>query len=124
MPIKPKLPCRQPGCPALVDRGGYCEKHRKASNNRYNKDRRADPSRSDAFYSSAVWRRLRAAHLSEYPLCVECEAKGRTVAATIVDHKTPIKQGGAPLDPENLQSLCNPCHSRKSALEGSRWGQP
>ena len=33
------------------------------------------------------------------------------------------EKSGAPLDENNLQSLCWSCHSRKSAQEGSRWGR-
>jgi 5-methylcytosine-specific restriction endonuclease McrA len=29
-----------------------------------------------------------------------------------VHHITPLKQGGARLDPSNLMSLCNSCHNR------------
>jgi len=31
-----------------------------------------------------------------------------------VDHIVPISQGGAPLDPRNLRTLCAACHKRKS----------
>jgi 5-methylcytosine-specific restriction protein A len=42
------------------------------------------------------------------------------VAAVLVDHIEPVKQGGDMWDPGNLQPLCNLCHERKSAAEGSR----
>jgi 5-methylcytosine-specific restriction protein A len=44
-------------------------------------------------------------------------ARGRTVAARVVDHVVPIKDGGARLDWANLESLCVPCHNRKTATE-------
>ncbi len=122
MPRAPRSPCRQPGCKELVDKPSYCEAHRKARNRQYSQDRRNAGDEHQAFYTSSRWRKLRAWHLREHPLCCECERRGRTVIATIVDHITLIKQGGAPLERTNLQSLCGPCHSRKSALEGSRWG--
>jgi 5-methylcytosine-specific restriction endonuclease McrA len=34
-----------------------------------------------------------------------------------VDHITPLADGGAPFDHENLQPLCASCHNRKSAME-------
>ena len=69
------------------------------------------------FYQSMPWRRLRKSYIDSHPLCVECEKNGRTVPAKIVDHITPINQGGAALATNNLQSLCSICHNRKSASE-------
>ena len=50
-------------------------------------------------------------------LCQECLKIGRTERATEVDHKIPMAAGGARLDPENLQSLCIRCHSKKTWAE-------
>jgi 5-methylcytosine-specific restriction endonuclease McrA len=36
-----------------------------------------------------------------------------------VDHITPIADGGHPFDPGNLQTLCEDCHSEKTATENS-----
>ncbi|RKL63248.1 hypothetical protein DXT63_07535 [Thermoanaerobacteraceae bacterium SP2] len=33
----------------------------------------------------------------------------------------PIKEGGAALDINNLQSLCKCCHDSKTAREDGRW---
>ena len=65
------------------------------------------------------WIRLRAMFIRAHPLCVECEKKGVLEPAREVDH---IKAFHGPDDPlrldwENLQSLCKPCHSRKTARE-------
>ena len=57
------------------------------------------------------------------PLCEECMRQGKETPATMVDHITPIRQGGRALDMENLQSLCWSCHSAKSVKEGSRYGK-
>lgn len=122
MPRAPLVPCRQPGCAELVDEG-YCHQHQVERNRQYNAARRSDPSRNDAFYSSRAWRRRRAQHLREEPLCRECIKLGIIVAASEVDHIVPIERGGAWFADENLQSLCKPCHSSKSATEGSRWGR-
>jgi 5-methylcytosine-specific restriction endonuclease McrA len=48
-----------------------------------------------------------------------CLKEGRYTTATIVDHIVPIRQGGARLDINNLQSLCHSCHTIKSNEEGS-----
>lgn len=59
----------------------------------------------------AVWRRLRLMHLRANPLCVFCRAKGLTVLATVGDHIVAIEDDPSRrLDPENIQSLCKPCH--------------
>ena len=53
------------------------------------------------------WREARASWLREHPLCVECETKGRFVAAVVVDHIVPHR-GDLTLfwDRLNWQSLC------------------
>lgn len=69
------------------------------------------------FYVSVAWRKLRNAYIQEHPLCVLCEKEGLVRAAYYVDHITPIRQGGEALDESNLQSLCKPCHDKKSGQE-------
>lgn len=64
------------------------------------------------------WRRRRAAWLREHPLCCKCEEGDRITLATQVDHVTPLWKGGAD-DETNLQSMCDPCHDAKSALEAA-----
>lgn len=69
------------------------------------------------FYRSAAWRKLRLVKLEQQPLCEECLKHDRHTPAQMVDHIVPINRGGAPLDLQNLQSLCNSCHNSKSARE-------
>lgn len=69
------------------------------------------------FYQSTAWRKLRAVKLEQQPMCEECERNGKITPAQMVDHIVPINRGGASLDIENLQSLCNACHNRKSAKD-------
>ncbi len=69
------------------------------------------------FYNSTAWKKARRAHRRGKPLCKHCQDKGITKLAEEVDHIKPISQGGDKLDPNNLQSLCKSCHSRKSATE-------
>jgi 5-methylcytosine-specific restriction enzyme A len=54
--------------------------------------------------------------LEREPLCRRCAAAGRVVAATEVDHIHP-KRAGGPEAFDNLQPLCKPCHSAKTARE-------
>ena len=66
-------------------------------------------------YSTQRWHRLRLAKLREAPLCARCEAMGRVVPATDVDHDKPISSGGEPFPPlDELNSLCHSCHSIKT----------
>jgi 5-methylcytosine-specific restriction protein A len=70
----------------------------------------------------ARWRRARRAFLAQHPLCAACEAQGRVVPATVVDHRVPHR--GDPVlfrEESNWQGLCKPCHDAKTAREG-RWG--
>lgn len=76
-------------------------------------------------YSTRRWRRLRLAVLRRHPLCAECLRQGRLTPATQVDHVVPIKRGGSPWDPGNLQPLCASCHSRKTnAQDGGCFNPP
>ena len=68
------------------------------------------------FIRSARWQRLRAQHLKAHPLCEHCQAKGRTTLATEVHHI--VKCHDDPWlqhDPNNLVSLCQPCHAPMQA---------
>lgn len=49
------------------------------------------------------------------PLCRMC---GKL--ADLVDHITPILDGGAVLDDNNLQSLCKACHTTKTQADLER----
>jgi 5-methylcytosine-specific restriction endonuclease McrA len=72
------------------------------------------------FYKRVNWNKLRTLQLTTEPLCRKCKQKGLTVPATVADHIIPIEQGGERYDLDNLQSLCESCHNRKSAKEGRR----
>ena len=65
------------------------------------------------------WRdRARPQQLFDFPYCQICDEKnGAQIPAVQVDHIVPLEVGGAPFDPENLQSLCKRCHVLKSAEE-------
>ena len=67
------------------------------------------------FYHSVQWRRLRNWHINQHPLCVMCRESDRATIADVVDHIDEIRDGGAPLDANNLQSLCHSHHNAKTA---------
>jgi len=69
------------------------------------------------FYQSTAWRKLRAVKIERFPLCEECQRRGITTPAQMVDHIVPINKGGAPFDIDNIQSPCHQCHNRKSGAE-------
>jgi 5-methylcytosine-specific restriction protein A len=113
--------CKVAGCAGLT-RDKYCEAHahleQKEKQERqahYNAKIR-DPDRQK-FYESPAWRRLRQIKLGQMPLCEICYAEGRITKASLVDHIQEISDGGAPLDMENLMSVCHICHNKKTAQE-------
>ena len=68
------------------------------------------------------WEQARLAHLEASPLCVHCEREGRLIPATVVDHVIPHRGDKALFwDRDNWQSLCAPCHSRKTWGEEGRF---
>jgi 5-methylcytosine-specific restriction enzyme A len=71
------------------------------------------------FYNSRTWRKCRAAFMAVNPLCEHCKLDGIITPATVCDHIKQIKLGGAEYDANNLQSLCEICHNKKSQLEGN-----
>lgn len=59
-----------------------------------------------------TWEKLRAMHLAEEPYCRRCGERGIVTPADMVDHVVTIDEDPTRrLDPANLQSLCDPCHS-------------
>ena len=71
------------------------------------------------WYFLPIWRdHLRPEHLIREPFCRECAKHGVRTYATDVDHIVDHK-GNWKLftDPDNLQSLCHSCHSKKTARE-------
>lgn len=67
-----------------------------------------------AVYRDPRWKAVRQqAKRRDGWKCVQCGERGRLE----VDHVKPIRDGGAPFDLANLQSLCPACHSRKTRME-------
>lgn len=111
MPRRPKVPCRHPGCPELVEPGSlYCAKHlplhpevtRLASKRGYTRQ----------------WQKISKQYLQAHPLCAECMRQGRYTKATVVDHITPHR-GDPELfwDEANWQPMCKQCHDRKTLTQ-------
>jgi len=109
LPYQSLRKCTYPGCHVLV-KSGRCPAH---STKRIERD----PA-IKKLYNSPQWRTMRAAQLAKEPWCAECLARGEHVFAAEVDHIKP-HDGNATLffDETNLQSLCKPDHSKKTASE-------
>jgi 5-methylcytosine-specific restriction protein A len=59
--------------------------------------------------------RLRRRH----PLCCICAAEGRVTAATVIDHRHALVDGGSDHE-SNCWPLCKTCHDRKTNDENRR----
>lgn len=68
----------------------------------------------NGFYHTPEWRKFRNNWIQNNLLCVHCLEKGLIVEGDVVDHPIPIEDGGAKLSESNAQTLCHPCHNRKS----------
>lgn len=110
MPRKAKRPCCHPGCSSLTEER-YCKEHKPLHNVR--------PSASSLGYGNK-WRNTSKQYLRAHPLCVRCSLEGKYTQATVVDHIIPHR-GDKLLfwDNTNWQSLCKPCHDRKTWKEDS-----
>ena len=112
MPYKPKVPCKHPSCPNLVENGEYyCSEHKKLH------EGMSGRGVAERGYNSR-WQKVSKAFLKAHPLCVRCQAEGRYVKATVVDHIIPHK-GDRRLfwDRENWQPLCKHHHDKKTMNE-------
>ena len=110
MPMKLKVPCKHPGCPALIPSGTkYCEVH---------KALHPEEVRSAAGRGyNAAWRKASKQFLQAHPLCEECMKQGKYVKATVVDHVVPHR-GDEKLfwDRSNWRALCKRCHDQKGLI--------
>lgn len=120
MPIRPAHACAYQGCAALVREERYCPKHLQQSRGAYDQERGSAAQRG----YGARWRRLRAMKLAADPICADPYHRhpGQIIEATEVDHILPRAQGGTDAW-GNLQSLCGPCHSYKTATHDGGWGR-
>lgn len=109
---RPMKSCATPGCPEIVPRG-RCARHSRS----YDATRRPDAATRG--YDSR-WQKVARAVRAQSPLCVRCQRQGRIVPAAVADHIIPIEQGGAVLDPSNLQALCTRCNVVKGYEDRKR----
>jgi len=116
MPQRPKRPCSR--CRRALTRDRFCETCGPINQREYDAARGSSAERG----YSGDWPTIRTAHLAREPFCRECGAE-----ATHVDHIVPRRQFTDQSEANrstNLQSLCPPCHSRKTAREDGGFGNP
>ena len=83
-------------------------------------------------YNTTRWRKIRKQHMTEYPLCVMCEADGKIELARICDHIEPHKGDVDKFYAGPFQSLCKLHHDstkkrneiRKVEIGGDLNGEP
>ncbi|MDE9470868.1 HNH endonuclease signature motif containing protein [Xenorhabdus bovienii] len=111
MPWQPLKRCSYPSCRERV-KSGRCEQHQREARRQQDKQR---GTRTQRGYSNR-WGRYRLQYLKAHPLCVHCLQQDIYTPATIVDHIIPILgEADVLFWPEsNHQSLCPPCHNRKT----------
>ena len=102
--LKPKLPMLKATLPRLkisVENPDWAERQR--------------------LYNTARWRSARKRFLKQHPLCVACG-----VIATVVDHALGHDDHWRESfwDSGQWQSMCGPCHSRKTNREERGLGRP
>ena len=112
MSERAKKLCANPKCGNVVVPGGtsYCESCAKNSMDYSVHDRRS--KKTDLFYLTPRWRKFSKWYRIHHPLCAVCGHTGR-----LVDHVVPVRYGGDPFDEDNVQTLCQRCHNRKTGGE-------
>lgn len=107
--------CVVPLCPEFASPGfARCVEHAKQHNSEQNKYyAERTTGKVTGLYKGKKWQGTRRAILRrDRYTCQACKRFGNEV-----DHVVPLADGGKPYAPSNLQTLCKPCHSRKTALE-------
>ena len=103
--------CAEAGCPVLT-KETRCEQHQRPQSS---KGWTEDHDR----VRGTTLQKLRRELFAREPLCRQCRKNGRTRAATIRDHITPLAEGGTD-DDANIQPLCRWCSDDKTREESKR----
>lgn len=113
--MPPKIPkaCRKQGCRnTTIERSGFCSEHQGEGWRNYKPGQSRHQRGYGSHWDATKPRILRR----DKGLCQSCLQRGAITEATCVDHIIPVAHGGGD-SWDNLQSLCAPCHSAKTARE-------
>lgn len=106
--------CNHPRCNKRIPfRDQYCDQHKRKAVVKKNWKSRE----WQYLYQSKRWKTRRLNQLNKQPLCEACLAHGRVSIATVADHIEDHKGDVYKFFYGKLQSLCKPCHSRKTINE-------
>ncbi|MGW5737005.1 MULTISPECIES: HNH endonuclease [Streptomyces] len=119
MPTAPPTRCTDPECHAFATHKGRCDEHQRTP------WAGRDDKAARYGISSGRFRTLkRKVTIRDNGCCYRCGAdQGDTDAdddTFVLDHITPISEGGSPTDLDNLGLLCPPCDRIKSRAEAIR----
>lgn len=118
MPYSPPSRCTDPECPELATKGGRCDGHQPIA------WAGRDDKASRYGISSGTWRKLkRRVSIRDNECCYSCGAEqpdDEDEPRHVLDHITPIAEGGSATSMDNLGLLCTTCDETKSAAEAAR----
>ncbi|GAA1557307.1 HNH endonuclease signature motif containing protein [Streptomyces globosus] len=116
MPTAPPSRCTDPECYELASTQGRCTEHQPIA------WRGRDDKAGRYGISSGVWRTLkRRVSRRDSGCCWYCGGEPEDGETLHLDHKTPVSEGGAITDLENLGLIhAEPCHQQKSKAEALR----
>lgn len=117
MPTAPPSRCTDPECRELATKRGRCDEHQPIP------WAGRDDKAARYGISSGTWRKLkRRTSARDNGCCYRCGADQADTPDEpfVLDHITPIAEGGSPTDPDNLSLLCPDCDQIKSRAEAIR----
>ncbi|MGE9696678.1 HNH endonuclease [Streptomyces sp. CH6] len=121
MPTRPPSRCGEPQCSAFATKRGRCDEHQPIA------WAGRDDKASRYGISSGRWRTLKRLAGRDGDYCYRCGGEQPSAEddpdgeqRLQLDHITPVAEGGAVDDPENLGLICVPCHEAKSKAEAAR----
>jgi 5-methylcytosine-specific restriction protein A len=121
MPAKAKRGCAQCG---VLTSERYCAAHAGLAK-RHDAERNKDPIRK--LFNTVRWKWTRLNVLSRDRICVICKSWAASEADHVIAARKYVQQNGGDMDRfydmSNLQGLCKPCHSSKTATEDGAFQQ-
>ncbi|MEU9498237.1 HNH endonuclease [Streptomyces sp. NPDC048196] len=121
MPYAPPSRCRDPQCHELAAKGGRCDEHQPIA------WAGRDDKQARYGISSGTWRKLkRRVAQRDNECCYSCgvaQPDDPDEPRHVLDHITPIAEGGSVTSMDNLGLLCTDCDTAKSRAEAQRGTQ-